>query len=351
MGALRALDASKAAVLVSSTVLQKHAAVIERSIRAEAVKLVEMPRGEPTLQSLQPVMHELETFQPDWIIAIGGGSVIDGAKIAWVLYEHPAVDRERLRLLGGIPTLRGKAKFAAVPTTTGTGSEVSSSALLVDDETGRKQALVSLELLPDVAVLDPRLAVGCPPEVVAQSGLDALAHALESYVSCLENPLADILAEKAAAEIFAGLTTLVAHPDDEAACLRMLHASLLAGWVQNQKIPGIGHAIAHQLGAYGMPHGAATGRLLPAAMRYNCGDEKVRAKYDSLAGALNLDDSDALIAQVDALLAEVPISPIPAEVFNQLEAITIGAMEDPCARFNPRAVDGEAVSFVFENAR
>ncbi|WP_309396746.1 iron-containing alcohol dehydrogenase [Cerasicoccus maritimus] len=351
LGALRALDAAKAAVLVSPSVLRQHADVIERSVGADVVKLISMPRGEPSVTSLAPVLRELEEFQPDWIIAIGGGSVIDGAKVAWVLYEHPAVDRERLLLAGGIPTLRGKAKFAAVPTTAGTGSEVSSSALLIDEATGRKHALASPELLPDVAVLDPRLVVGSPAAVIAHAGLDALAHAVESYVSRLENPLADLLAEKATAEIFQALPTLLRDSVDEASCLRMMNASLLAGWVQNQKIPGIGHAIAHQLGSLGIAHGAATGRLLASAMRYNCGDETIRVKYDALAVSLQLADADELIAEVDELVNSVGCASLPSELHETGDDIIAGAQEDPCARYNPREVTADAVAEVLEGAQ
>ncbi|MGE9297095.1 MAG: iron-containing alcohol dehydrogenase, partial [Puniceicoccales bacterium] len=273
LGALRALDAARAAVLVSPSVLAQHEDTLRRCVGAESVKLIEMPRGEPGWASLQPVLAELETFHPDWIVAVGGGAVLDGAKIAWVLYEHPGIEHERLTRLGGVPTLRGKARFVAVPTTAGTGSEVSSSALVIDSGTGAKHALVSPELLPDIAVLDPRLAVGCPMEVIAYAGLDALSHAVESYASRLSNTLADALAEKAAEDIFINLPAYWGDSGNEDFCLKMMNAALMAGWVQNQKIPGIGHAIAHQLGGLGIAHGHATGRLLAASVEANCEDD------------------------------------------------------------------------------
>lgn len=351
LGALRALDAAKVAVLASPSVLAKHAATLERSIGAEAIQLFEMPRGEPTLSALQPVLAELEHFQPDWIVAVGGGSVIDGAKVAWVLHEHPAADRERLLLPFGVPTLRGKVRFVAAPTTAGTGSEVSSSALLLDAETGAKRAMTSHELLPDIVVLDPRLAVGCPPAVIAHAGLDALAHAVESYVSRLNNTLADALAEKAAQMIFDTLPSFWCAPDDEALCGTMLEAALLAGWVQNQKIPGLGHAVAHQLGAFDVAHGHATGRLLAASIHYNAGDADTAAKYDRLASAVGLKDHDALTARIEALVEELEVDTLPDKVYASSEGIIAGAMEDPCARFNPRDVDAESIAAVLEDAR
>ncbi|GHC04720.1 iron-containing alcohol dehydrogenase [Cerasicoccus arenae] len=351
LGALRALDASKAAVLVSPSVLTKHRGALERAIGAEALMLIEMPRGEPTLDVLTPILAQLETFQPDWIIAVGGGSVIDGAKSAWVLYEHPAVARDRLFRMGGVPTLRGKAKFAAAPTTAGTGSEVSSSALLIDSETGTKRALISHELLPDVVVLDPQLAIGCSPMVIAHAGLDALAHAVESYGSRLENTLADVLAEKAAAEIFSALPDYWRTPDDEGLAQRLMNAALLAGWVQNQKVPGIGHAIAHQLGCYGVAHGQATGQLLASAIRFNCGNSATRSKYDVLAAVLGFNNSAGLIDQIQVLVSLLEVEALPNKIHTNLGQITVGALEDPCARMNPRDVDAAAVAEVLEASR
>lgn len=350
LGALRTLDAARAAVLASPSVLSKHADTLRRSVGAETVELIDMPRGEPTLSGLAPVMRSLERFRPDWIIAVGGGSVIDGAKVAWVCYEHPAVSHERLFLMGGVPTLRGKARFAAAPTTAGSGAEVSSAALLLDPETGAKQTLVSHELLPDLVILDPRLIAGCPPNVIAQAGMDALAHAVESYVSKLENSLADVLAEKAASEILAHLPDYHRDPENADLALRMMNAALLAGWVQNQKVPGIGHAIAHQLGAQA-PHGLATGRLLASAVRYNCGDDAVRRKYDGLGHVLGLGNATGLIARIAALPDELGLPTLHDKVCAVSEAIVVGAQQDICARFNPRAITPEAVATVLEGAR
>jgi len=351
LGALRVLDAARASVLASPSVLAKHRDTFRRCIGAEAVTLIEMPQGEPTWSALASVVAQVEAFQPDWMIAVGGGSTLDGAKIAWVLYEHPALERERLMRLGGIPALRGKARFVAVPTTAGTGSEASSSALVVDSTSGAKHALVSHDLLPDIAVLDPRLAMGCPPAVIAHAGLDALAHAVECYGSRLNNTLADALAEKAAEEIFVHLPAYWGDPGNEAFCLKMMNAALLAGWVQNQKIPGIGHAIAHQLGGLGVAHGRATGCLLAAAVDYNCGDVATAARYDQLGKALGFGDHLGLIDNLRRLVGAVECAALPERVAESLDSIAAGAAEDPCARTNPRLVDRDAVAQVIEASR
>lgn len=351
LGALRALDAAKAIVLASPSVLARHEATLERSIGAEAIRLVAMPRGEPTLAGLQPILAELETFRPDWIIAVGGGSVMDGAKIAWVLYEHPAVERERLLLPFGVPTLRGKARLVAAPTTAGTGAEVSSSALLLDPPTGAKRALTSHELLPDIAVLDPRLAIGCPPDVIAHAGLDALAHAVEGYASRLNNTLADAMAEKSAQMILQTLPAFWHSPDDISLCQTMLEAALMAGWVQNQKIPGLGHAIAHQLASMGIAHGCATGRLLAPSLRYNMGDQSVLERYNQLARTLGLAKASALVERIEALLDELQVASLRDQWGEGADHIVQGAMADPCARVNPREVNAEAVFAVLEDVR
>ncbi|MEO0794234.1 MAG: iron-containing alcohol dehydrogenase [Verrucomicrobiota bacterium] len=351
IGALRALDAARVAVLASPSVLSKHGELLKRSMGAEAVELIGMPRGEPALGKLAPVLAQMESFQPDWIVAVGGGSVLDGAKIAWIFYEHPAVDHDRIFRVGGVPTLRGKARLVAVPTTTGTGSEVSSSALLLDDRTGSKRALVSHDLLPDVAILDPRLAVGCPRDVIVNAGMDALAHAVESYVSRLKNPLADSLAEKAASEILSALPSFAKQPEDERLCEKMMNSSLLAGWVQNQKVPGVGHAIAHQLGGFGVAHGHATGRLLAPAITYNCQSAEVRQQYDSLANAVGLSSAEELAEKIRSLVETLEMPALDGKFDESMESIVTGAIEDPCARMNPLPVEAKAVEQILEASR
>ena len=349
IGALRALEAAKVAALVSPSFLRAPDTepILTKSIRAEALRIVPMPGGEPTLAALGPVIAELDAFAPDWIVAAGGGSAIDGAKLAWVFHEHPDADLDRITRPFGLPPLRGRCRFAAVPTTAGTGSEVSSAALFFDPATGTKRAIVSHHLLPDLAVLDPKLTVGVPASVVAEAGLDALAHALEGYVSRFDNPLVDLFAEQAAALLFQSLTRTQREPENLAVRLDVMHAATMAGWVQNLKVPGIGHAVAHQLARFGVSHGRAVGCLLPWAIRYNLLDAAVTAKYERLARACGLERACDLPHAVEVLARELALAPLRlprAQVESDLAVIAARALEDPCARANPRPFEAADIA-------
>lgn len=355
IGALRGLDCVRAAVLCSRSLFRDPATAqkITAAINCHEVRLVEAPLGEPDMPRLRPAIREISEFQPDWIVAVGGGSVIDAAKLVWIFYEHPDVDLERISRPFALPSLRGKCRLAAVPTTVGTGSEVSSSTILSDAD-GRKRAIVSHDLLPDVAVLDPVLTQGLPSAIVASSGLDALSHAVEGVVSRFSNPLVDTFAESAARTLFTRLADTQANPEDLECRLEVMQAAMLAGWVQNLKVPGIGHAIAHQLGSLDVSHGAACGALLAPAIRYNSGDAAVRMKYDRFAVALGLGDHLGLIARIGELREELGCQSGLADLATggetaikaSLPRMIEGALADVCSRANPRPVDAAIVESV-----
>jgi len=359
LAALRALDAARAVVLCSRSLMRDPEAArrIAAAVNAHAVRLVEAPAGEPDLAKLAPAAAEIAAFNPDWIIAVGGGSVLDAGKLLWIFHEHPDASLERLARPFALPPLRGKARFAAVPTTAGTGSEVSSSAVYADG-TGRKVPIISHDLLPDLVILDPTLTVNVPPRAVAAAGLDALSHALEGYVSRFANPLADTFAESAVRTLLANLVATQARPDDLDLRLEVMQAAMLAGWVQNLKVPGVGHAIAHQLGHFGVAHGAACGALLVPAMQFNSSDESVRRKYDRLGRALGLGDGTGLqsaIADLRLALGEGPglAALLPdrgSALREQMPQVTAGALADVCARANPRTVEAAAVEGVLSAA-
>lgn len=358
LAALKALDVARLAVLVSPSLARDSGqlAYVEGSLKAESVEVIPMPGGEPTLESVQPVVAALTAFRPDWIVAVGGGSVLDGAKLAWIFYEYPDVDVERIFRPFGLPSLRGKARFAAVPATAGTGSEVSSSTLLLDPASGSKRAVVSHELLPDIAILDPAVTVGVPPEAVAAAGLDGLAHALEGYVSKFKNPFIDLQAEKAVAVLLDRLVESWRDPADVEARLEVMHAAMMAGWVQNLKVPGVGHAIAHQLGGFGLSHGHAAGAMLVPAMQFNSEDATVQERYASLAQRIGLRDDLHLIDAVMQLKADLGLGDkLAAHTGADRQAILIekttiaaGAMNDVCAKANPVSFGEDDVAWLLD---
>lgn len=354
IGVLRTLPAARVAVLASRSLLRDPLAgpKLRDSVKAQDVRVIEAPLGEPALDKLASVITEIADFGPDWIVAAGGGSVIDAAKLSWSFYEHPDLDVEKASRPFALPKLRGRARFTAVPTTSGSGSEVSSAALFSGADGKSKLVFVSHEFIPDIVILDPGLTTGLPASIVAAAGLDALAHAVESYVSRFENPLVDLIAEQAMRTLMRELPRTVSEPGDLDTRLRVMSAAMMAGWVQNLKVPGVGHAIAHQLGAFGIDHGTATGLMLAPAMRFNARDETVRCKYDRLAASAGLADANALIDAIAGLRAELGApNPLRTADMAGQEELAAAALEDMCARANPRDLDMQAIHEILEDTR
>jgi alcohol dehydrogenase class IV len=361
VGALRALGAARAALVVTPAIAAAPETLdqLRRAVGAHVVEVIVLPRGEPELAALGPALAALTRFAPDWIVAVGGGSAIDGARVLWIFYEHPDLPLEQLRRPFALPPLRGRARLAAVPTTTGTGAEVSSAAVFSEATTGRKLAIVSHDLLPDLAVLDPELLVHVPRAALAAAALDALAHALEGYGSRLANPLADQFAESAAAVLLRDARRVIDDPQNMADRLALQVAALQAGWVQNLKVPGIGHALAHQLGACGLPHGGACGLLLVAALQANCAAEpRTGERYAALARRLGFSDETRLFDSLARLrddlgwsggLAAHARGGRPA-IALATDTIVAGAGLDPCATANPVPYSPELARRVLQHA-
>lgn len=356
---LRALGAARAMLLVSPSVSANAPMMdrLRRCVGALDLRVVTFPSGEPTMAGLRPALAEVTDFRPDWLVAVGGGSVLDAAKLIWIFYEHPDADLDRLFRPSAVPDLRGKARLATLPTTAGTGSEVSSAAVLFDPSTGRKQAIVSHQLLPDLVILDPELAASVPSRVMASAGMDALAHAVESYVSRFANPLADHFAETAAVILLEHLPGVVNEREDLGVVLEVQMAALMAGWVQNLKVPGVGHAIAHQLGRFAIAHGTACGALLASSINANCSNEVARLRYRRLAQRIGLGNEDKLSSSVRDLARSIGIGSLEKEAAGgmkalrgDLEKIVQGAMADICATANPVPVDRNLIEAVLNDA-
>lgn len=347
LGALRSITAARVAVVA------KHESLFKQIAKQLAAPSVEWVRpswlGEPTLAELMPALGAIEDFGPDWIVAAGGGSVIDGAKLLWARYEHPGVPFEVRGGVVSLGRLRAKARFAAVPTTAGSGSEMSSAALYTDVATGRKIPCVSVELIPDIAVLDARAMVDVPAVSIGPSALDALAHAIEGYISRFSNPFADPYAVSAVRGIAESLPHSLVGPEVESHRGRLLMAAAQAGVVQNHRVPGVAHAIAHQLSGLGIGHGTATGLLLPHAIRCNAEDPSVSAALARLAESSGVGRSASDLAGLAERLAESTAMPrslagVAPRPTGEAEArIVDGAQADVCMRANPIAVSSEVI--------
>jgi alcohol dehydrogenase class IV len=360
LASLRALPAARVAVVATRrAAADPHVAQWMSGPASYAVEHVEASwPGEPSIADLASTVAALRAFRPDWIVAIGGGSVLDGAKLCWARYEHPHFPIERLDRPFALPPLRSLARFVAIPTSAGTGSESSSAAVFTDTATGRKIPAVTHDFLPDIAILDPRLTVDLPLEWTAMTAFDALGHALEGYVSALDNPLVDRLAEGAIVDILESLPLILESPRDLAARARLQIAACHAGYVQNLRLVGVAHAIAHQLGAWKIPHAFAVMTLLPYGMELVSSEPRVRERFARVARMCGLPDADALITTVRELPrrfglpdrlgrwagADTQLSP------EATAKIVADALDDPIARFFPLAVSSEQMTKLVQQA-
>ena len=247
----------------------------ERHVHCEIFSEVE---SDPSFDTIKKGVEQMNLFKPDVIIALGGGSPIDAAKGMWLFYEHPDADVEGLKLefmdirkrTYKFPKLGEKAKMVAIPTTSGTGSEVTSFAVITDKQKNKKYPLADYELTPDVAIIDPDLVMSLPKSVTADTGLDVLTHALEAYVSNMASDYTDGLAEKAVELVFNNLEEAYNNGSNKVAREKMHNASTIAGMAFTNAFLGVNHSIAHKMGAeFHMPHGRVNAILLPYVVKYN----------------------------------------------------------------------------------
>ena len=212
----------------------------------------------------------MRKFEPDWIVSMGGGSPIDAAKAMWAFYEYPETTFEDLITPFSFPELRQKARFAAIPSTSGTATEVTAFSVITNYQTGVKYPLADFNITPDVAIVDPDLVMGLPVKQVAYTGMDALTHAIEAYVSTNANPLTDAAALMSITMITQYLPKAVANGVYMKARDKMAYGQYLAGIAFNNASLGYVHAMAHQLGGmYNLPHGVCNAILLPHVEEFN----------------------------------------------------------------------------------
>ena len=293
-------------------------------------------------------------FQPDLIIGLGGGSAIDASKAVWAIYENPELDSlEKLRQPGAIKVLRQKAKLLAVPTTSGTGSEMTRSVVISDAANGVKVPVADPRMIPDYAVMSPDLTVTMPASLTANTGLDALTHAVEAYVSIRANDFSDGLAEKATQMILEYLPLTLAEPGNLYYREKMQNAATMAGMAFAFVGLGITHSIAHTFGGvFHVPHGLANAIALPYVLEYNGKDEKVAAKFHRLEELCKIDSlMDTIVAlkadlKVPACMQEVGID---AAKYEELSPMLVeNALVDLCRITNPVAVDAESMKQVMD---
>ena len=234
------------------------------------VQLFEGVEPDPSVETVMKGAKAMQEFKPDWIVAVGGGSPIDAAKAMWVFYEYPDTKFEDLITPFSFPTLRTKAKFCAISSTSGTATEVTAFSVITDHSRNYKLTVFSYEILPKYAILDAELITTAPASVAAACGIDAFIHAEEAYVSTAASPFSDALAEKAMALIGKNIRRFVANRNDIEAAEAMMTGSLFAGIAFSFARLGNVHAMSHPVSAFfDVPHGVANAVLLPVIAEYN----------------------------------------------------------------------------------
>jgi len=326
---------------------------------------------DPTLANAEAGAKAMASFQPDVIIALGGGSAMDAAKIMWVLYEHPEVDFQDMAMrfmdirkrVYTFPKMGEKAYFVAIPTSSGTGSEVTPFAVITDQETGIKYPLADYELLPNMAIVDTDNMMSQPKGLTSASGIDVLTHALEAYASVMATDYTDGLALKAMKNVLEYLPIAYEDGTNIEARNKMADASCMAGMAFANAFLGICHSMAHKLGAFHhLPHGVANAILITSVMKYNAVECPTKmgsfsqyeyphtlARYAECArfcGITAKDDQEALdkfIAKIEEVKAAVGIKKTIAEYgieekafLDTLDEMVEQAFDDQCTGANPR---------------
>jgi alcohol dehydrogenase class IV len=272
------------------------------------VALFEGIESDPSVDTVMKGAKVMQDFGPDWIVAIGGGSPIDAAKAMWIKYEYPECTFEDMCKVFGIPELRRKAHFCAVSSTSGTATEVTAFSIITDYQKGIKYPIADFEITPDVAIVDPELAETMPKKLVAHTGMDAMTHAIEAYVSTANSDYTDPLAIHAIEMIMKDLVP--SYNGNMAARDRMHDAQCLAGMAFSNALLGIVHSMAHKTGAifadYGahIIHGAANAMYLPKVIAFNAKDETAKKRYGVIVDYMGIADrADSDDVKVEKLIA------------------------------------------------
>ena len=326
------------------------------------VELFEGIEPDPSVETVMKGAAAMEKFQPDWIVAIGGGSPIDAAKAMWAFYEHPDTTFEDLIVPFNFPKLRTKAHFCAIPTTSGTATEVTAFSVITDYSKGIKYPLADFEITPDVAILDPVLVASLPAKQVAYTGMDALTHAIEAYVSTLNSPFTDPLAIKAIEMVLDFLPA--SYNGNQDAREQMHYAQCLAGQAFSNALLGIVHSMAHKTGAAfstgHIPHGCANAIYLPYVIKYNAHEPEAKRRYADIARRVGLGGTSEE-SQVNALCEKIKefnrTLNIPstlkefgideAEFKSKVAEIAANAVGDACTGSNPRSITPEQMEKLF----
>ena len=355
---LKNLKGKKAIVVVGGGSMKRFGfldkAVNNLKAAGMEVQLFENVEPDPSVETVMRGAQMMREFEPDWIVAMGGGSPIDAAKAMWAFYEYPETTFEQLITPFNFPTLRTKAHFCAIPSTSGTATEVTAFSVITDYEKGIKYPLADFNITPDVAIVDPDLAETMPKKLTAYTGMDAMTHAIEAYVSTAHCDYTDPLALHAIHMIHEDL--IASFQGDMAARDRMHNAQCLAGMAFSNALLGIVHSMAHKTGAAfsggHIVHGCANAMYLPKVIRYNAKNPEAAERYGQIAKFLHLSGSNTeelVTSLIEELKKMNKALEIPScikdyeggiidenEFMEKLPQVAELAIGDACTGTNPR---------------
>ncbi len=355
---LSTLEGKKATLVTGGSSMKRFGFLDEAKAQLEKagmeVSIVDGVEPNPSVETVLRGGKEMAEFGPDWIIAIGGGSALDAAKIMWVFYEYPDSKFEDL-VAGKFPQLRKKAKFIAIPSTSGTASEITAFSVITDTANHIKYPLVSYEITPDIALLDPALPAKMPAHITANTGMDVMTHAIEAFVSTNATSYTDPMAMESIKLVYDNLPLAYEKADHMEARNHMHNASTLAGMAFTNSSLGLVHSLAHKIGGeMGITHGLANAVLLPYIVEYN---KKATDKFSQLEKSMGKSD---LVASLKELNKKVGIPTSLREInevdmseakFNEvLDRMSKNAFEDPCTLTNPRQSSVEDVKEIYKAA-
>jgi alcohol dehydrogenase class IV len=361
---LKSVKGTKAMLVIGSERLIKDGTVPkiqellkEANIESSIFSGVE---NDPSVATVKRGVETMNKFNPDVIIGIGGGSPIDAAKAMWIFYENPEFTFEEATKPFNLPELRQKAKFIAISTTSGTGTEVTSFSVITDNETGVKYPIADYNITPDIAIVDTNLVQSMTTTLVANTGMDALTHAFEAYVSKAKNPITDAVAMKS---IEMTVDTLLKSFEEDTQARKDMHiAQCLAGMAFSNAILGIAHSMAHKTGKiFNIPHGCANAIYLSSVIQFNAKKASAAANYADISKRLGLNGEttaelvQSLIQLVEDFRSSMNMPNtlkefgISEEDFkSNLDEISKTAVSDACTGTNPREISVEEMKKLFE---
>jgi alcohol dehydrogenase class IV len=363
---LKDLDGKKALIITDETLKKLgFPNKVESFLREASIesKIFDGVKPDPSSAEVEKGVKIAKEFQPDWIIGLGGGSSIDTAKAVWILYERPDLLIEDLKDPSLYLGLRKKARFLAIPTTSGTGADCTWAVAITDPKEHKKMEFGFDEVIADVAIVDPEFVLRMPKQITADTGLDALCHAIEAYVSVWKNDFTDGFAIKAMQLVFEYLPKAYKGGEkDEAAREHMHNAASMAGIAFGDSQAGFAHSMGHSLGAvFRIPHGRAVGIALPYVIQFNskevCNLYVEIAKIIGLKGLSEKELVSKLVDKLKSLMKEIeePVTikdlGIKKRDFEEkFEELVDKAVGDQCTPMNPRKVSKEDCQKLFEYA-